>query len=161
MQGLVRQWGEAQGFRAIVEVDVLGGAGRVDVVLIRDDVRIAVEVAVTMTAEQIAASVTKALTAGFTVAVVLFGEDSIRQQDEGPAFELLDANDRLRVKFLDADGFRALLQELSDEAQTQASPAGYRVVVENQRISADAVTARRRTLARLIGAALLRDRTRA
>jgi hypothetical protein len=161
LQGLVRQWAEAQGFRATVEVDVLGGAGRVDVVLIRDDVRIAVEVAVTMTAEQIAASVTKALTAGFTMAVVLFGEDSIRQQNEGPAFELLDAKDRLRVKFLDADGFRALLQELSDAAQTEASPAGYRVVVENQRIAADAVTARRRTLARLVGAALLRDRTRA
>jgi hypothetical protein len=161
LQGLVRQWGEAQGFRATVEVDVLGGAGRIDVVLIRDDVRIAVEIAVTMTADQIAASVTKALSAGFTMAVVVFGEDAVRHQNEGPALELLDAKDRLRVKFLDADGFLALLQELSDAAQTKASPAGYRLVVENERISADAVTARRRTLARLVGAALLRDRTRA
>jgi hypothetical protein len=160
LQGLVRQWGEAQGFRATVEVDVLGGAGRLDVVLIRDDVRIAVEVAVTSTPDQIAASVTKALTAGYTMAVVLFGEDTVRQQNEGPAAELLDAKDRLRVKFLDADGFRALLQELSDAAATEPSPAGYQVIVERLRLSRDAVTARRRTLTRLVGAALLRDRSR-
>jgi hypothetical protein len=73
----------------------------------------------------------------------------------------LDAKDRVRVRFLDADGFRALLQELSDAAETKLSPAGYRVVVENLRISADAVAARRRTLARLVGTALLRDRSRA
>jgi hypothetical protein len=160
LQGLVRQWGEAQGFRATVEMDVLGGAGRVDVVLIRKEMRIAVEVAVTMTAAQIAASVTKALTAGFTMAVVLFGEDRVRQQNEGPASELLDAKDRLRVKFLDADGFRALLQELSDAAEIKSSPAGYSVLVENVRISSDAVAARRRTLARLVGAALLREKGR-
>jgi hypothetical protein len=161
LQRLVREWGEAQGFRATLEVDVLGGAGRVDASLVRDDVQIAVEIAVTMTAEQIAASVTKALTAGFTMAVVLFGEDATRQQNESRAAELLDAKDRTRVKFLDADGFRALLQELSDAADTKLSPAGYRVVVENLQIPPDAATARRRTLARLVGAALLRDRTRA
>lgn len=160
MQGLVRQWGEAQGFRATVEVDVLGGAGRIDVVLIRDEIRIAVEVAVTMTADQIAASVTKALTAGFTLAVVVFAEDVVRQQHEGPAVELLDAKDRARVKFLDADGFRALLQELSDAADTKASPAGYRIVVEQLRVARDVLITRRRTLARLVGASLLRDRTR-
>jgi len=160
LQRLARQWAEAHGFRAALEVDVLDGAGRVDVALVRDDVRIAVEIAVTMTAEEIAASVTKALTAGFTMAVVVFAEDAVRRQHESPVAELLDAGDRPRVKFLDADGFRALVQELSDAADTKPSPAGYRVVVENLRIARDALTTRRRTLARLVGAALLRDQGR-
>ena len=160
LQRLARQWAEAQGFRATLEVDVLDGAGRVDVALVRDDARIAVEIAVTMTAEQIAASVTKALTAGFTMAVVVFAEDAVRRQHESPARELLDAKDRPRVKFLDADGFRALLQELSDAADAKLSPAGYRLVVENLSIARDALTTRRRTLARLVGASLLRDKSR-
>ena len=159
LQRLARQWAEAKGFRATLEVDVLDGAGRVDVALVLDDARIAVEIAVTMTAEQIAASVTKALTAGFTMAVVVFAEDAVRRQHEGPATELLDAKDRPRVKFLDADGFRVLLQELSDAADTKPAPAGYRVVVENLGIARDALSMRRRTLARLVGAALLRDQS--
>jgi hypothetical protein len=73
---------------------------------------------------------------------------------------LLDPKDRARVKFLDADGFRALLQELSDAADTKASPAGYRIVVEQLRVARDVLITRRRTLARLVGASLLRDRTR-
>ena len=160
LQRLVREWGEAQGFRANLEVDVLGGAGRLDAVLIRDEVRIGVEIAVTMTAVQIAASVTKALTAGFTMAVVLFAEDAVRRQNESATAELLDARDRLRVRFLDADGFRALLQELADAADTKPSPSGYQLVIERLRISRDALTTRRRTLARLVGAALLREKGR-
>ena len=104
---------------------------------------------------------TKALTAGFTLAVVVFAENAVRQQHEGPAAELLDARDRNRVKFLDADGLRALLQELSDAADTKTSPAGYRVVVEQLGIARDVLTTRRRTLARLVGAALLREKGRA
>jgi hypothetical protein len=92
------------------------------------------------------------------MAVVLFAEDAVRQQNESSAAELLDAKDRLRVKFLDADGFRALLQELSDASKTKPSPAGYQVVIEKARISRDALTTRRQTLARLVGAGLLREK---
>jgi len=47
LQDLIQRWGQECGFHATVEETILSGAGRVDVVLVRGNHRIAVEVAVT------------------------------------------------------------------------------------------------------------------
>lgn len=158
LQRLAREWGEASGFRATVEDEILGGAGRVDVALVRDDVRIAVEVAVTSAPEQIAASVTKAFAAGFTAVVVLSpGAASLKNAELAVAGKL-DARDRARLHFLNPEGLRSFLDELPKPVTAADATAGYILSVETERVPETSLHSRRRSLARLVGAALLRQR---
>jgi hypothetical protein len=130
----------------------------VDVALIRHDARIAVEVAVTSTPDHIAASVTKAFAAGFTTVVVLLPvEASLRNAEEVVA-GALDARDRDRVRFLDPEGFRSFLDEIPIPVAAANSTAGYALNVETETVPRASLDPRRRTLARLVGAALLRQR---
>lgn len=70
LQELITRWAQERGFRSVIEED-LNGAGRVDVALYRDDVRIACEISVSTTPEHEAENVEKCLRASFTwVAVV-------------------------------------------------------------------------------------------
>ncbi len=71
LQGLVKQAGEAQGFRAVIEKDILNGQGKVDVSLERDDEKIACEISVTSTPEQELENVRKCLKADYLKVVVL------------------------------------------------------------------------------------------
>lgn len=162
LQKLAREWGEERGFRASIEESILGGAGRVDVGLVRPDgriahadVRIAVEVAVTSTPEQIAATVTKCFTAGFTSVVVLSSNTGLLEKAREYVRERIGAKDRDRVQFLDPDGFRAFLDCLGPD-RTGNGTAGYQIAVEYDRVSRAGLESRRRTLARLVGGALLR-----
>ncbi len=155
LQKLAREWGEARGFRAALEQDVLGGAGRVDVVLERDDLRIGVEVAVTNTAAEVADAVLKGIAAGFAHVIVISVDTELLRQSEARSAEVLPAKDRDKARFLSPDGFRTFLDGLGTPAGGTAFPAGYSVRIEG---AVTGVPGRRRALARLVGTALLRRR---
>lgn len=157
LQRLVREWGEARGFRASVEEEILGGAGRLDVALVRGDVRIAVEVAVTSTADQIIASVTKALAAGYTNVVILTAAMATLPKTEAEVAGKLEAHDRDRVRFFDPDGMRAFLDAVPRADAPPDGPAGYTLKIEAEPVSPASYESRRRAIARLIGAGLLRQ----
>lgn len=158
LQRLVREWGEARSFRVTIEEEILGGAGRVDVALLRDGVRIAVEVAVTSTADQIAASVSKAFAAGFSDVIVVAPDAATLKKAQTESAEKLDARDRDRVRFLDPDGMRSFLDAMPRAGAPADSPAGYALEVVTEAVAPASYESRRRTVARLVGAALLRRR---
>lgn len=153
LQRLVREWGEARGFRASLEEPVLNGAGRVDVALVRGDVRLAVEVAVTSTPEEMAASLVKAFTAGFSHAVVVFADVERRDRCSADVMARLDARERPRVAFVDPDGLRAFLDALPAPEPRGNVVAGFQVVVKREPALSEGT---RRALSRLVGEALLR-----
>jgi hypothetical protein len=155
IQKLAKEWGEAHGFRATLEQDVLGGAGRVDVVLERDGVRIAVEVAVANAPAEIVETVVKDIAAGFAYVIVVSADPDLLRRAETRSSEGLPAKDRDKVRFLSPDGLRTFLDGLGPGAEPSDTTAGYRVRVEGN-VTADA--GGRRTLARLVGSALLRRR---
>lgn len=153
LQQWVKQWGEACGFRATIEQEILGGAGRVDVVLARDDLRIAVEVSVTSTARQIAETVAKCLAAGFSQILVVGSDvNALRHAEEFTTSET-PVKYRNRVQFLSADGLKSLLEGLSRPSDTDDKTAGYEVRVASPWKGG---VPHRRTLARLLGTALMR-----
>jgi hypothetical protein len=153
VQELARQWGEALGFRVAVEQDILGGAGRVDVLMSRGDLRIAVEVSVTSTARQVAETVSKCLAAGLSQVVVVGSDVSALRQAEELTMRETPAKDRSRVRFLSPDGLKTWLESLPGTPDDENRTAGYEVRVKSAWKGGDA---NRRILARLLGAALLR-----
>lgn len=158
LQRLAREWGEERGFRVTVEQEVLGGAGRVDVVLVRGDVRIAVEVAITSAPQQVAAAVNKALAAGFGQIVVLSPEPDVLRHAEDRVAGNVTVRNREKVQFLTPDGFRLFLDGLPALPDVDQSTVGYRVSVGHEPMIGAGQVARRRALARLVGSALLRLR---
>ncbi len=71
LQGLVKQAGESQGYRAVIEKELLNGQGKVDGSLERDDETIACEISVTSTPEQEVDNVRKCLEAGYPKVLLL------------------------------------------------------------------------------------------
>jgi hypothetical protein len=150
---LSKQWGEELGFRVAVEQDILGGAGRVDALLSRDDLKIAVEVSVTSTARQVAETVSKCLAAGLSQVVVVGSDVAALRQAEERTMAETPAKDRKKVRFLSPDGLKSWLESLPGTPEDNNRTAGYEVRVKSEWKGGDA---HRRVLARLLGTALLR-----
>lgn len=157
IQDLARQWGEERGFRAVIEQPILDGAGRVDVALARAEVRVAIEVAVTSTPQQIAESVGKYLAAGFSHVAVVSEERTNLAKAEGTVLGGLSRPHRDKLHFLAAADLPAFLDGLPGRPDG-SQMAGYRVVVTHASVPEPAFEARRRTLAALVGKALIRRR---
>jgi hypothetical protein len=153
LQDLAKQWGEAQGFRVAVEHDILAGAGRVDVLLSRGDLQVAVEVSVTSTARQVAETVSKCLAAGLSQVVVVGSDVAALRQAEELSTRETPAKDRSRVRFLSPDGLKTWLESLPGRPDDENRTAGYEVRVRSAWKGGDAP---RRILAQLLGTALLR-----
>jgi Type IV secretion-system coupling protein DNA-binding domain len=158
LQQFVRQLGEERGFRAVVEEEILRGAGRIDVALSKGDVRIAVEVAITSTPQQVAASVNKSLAAGFGAVVVLSRDSASLQGAQPQIAQDVGAGDREKVHLLTPDEFPSFLDGLTGDKDPVSRSAGYRLTVGREAVPGASHETRRRSLARLVGTALLRRR---
>ena len=153
LQQLAKQWGEERGFRANLEQDILGGSGRVDVVLTRGDVRIAIEVSITSSATEVAETVGKCVASGFNYIVVVGTNESDLERAREATADVIPAKDRSRLQFVLPDDLRSFLDRLSPSTGTPDLTAGYTVRVE---VPAGGQVRHRRALARLAGTALLK-----
>jgi hypothetical protein len=142
----------------ILEETILGGAGRVDVSLVRDGLRVAVEVAITSTPDQIVSSVTKSLASGFTHVVVLARDASPLRRAELPLADVVCAGDRQKIHLLTSEEVPAFLDGLPGGENPATTLAGYSVTVSHEQGVGASQRARRRNLARLVANALLRRR---
>jgi len=155
LQQLARQMGEERGFKVTLEENILGGAGRVDAALVRGESRIAIEVAITSTPQQVAASVGRALAAGFAHVVVLTRGKSVLGA-ELPFAGVVGAGDRDKVHQLTLEELGRFLDRLPGGNGAPYPLSGYSVAVSHETPAGGGPADRRRTLARLVGAALLR-----
>lgn len=82
IQERIKKEAEALGFRAIIEKQILDGAGSIDLLLEREGQAIACEVTVTNTIDYEVGNVSKCLKAGFVdVAVVAVDEEKLRKME--------------------------------------------------------------------------------
>lgn len=155
LQHLVRAAAERRGFQALVEHEILGGACRIDVALIRSDMRLAVEVAITSSLAQVTATVSRCLAAGFKPVVVLTSDTNRCTSIASHLAGQIVAKDRSHVQVLDADGVLALLDGMP-EASPGPSNNGFELVVEFRPVSGGAPYDRRHAIAELVATALRR-----
>lgn len=155
LQALVKELGEQQGFRAIVEASLECG-GQVDVLLARDGFRAAIEVSVSTPAAWEQENLRKCLASGFE-AVALVLAKSVRTQGRYREAVLagFTAEERARITCL-------LPEDLPDYIAGLAAPPepsesivkGYRVRVSQAPGSPGEARQRRDTIARVLSKSL-------
>lgn len=131
LQQFVKQIGEARNFRSIIEESVHGGGGKVDVSLLRDDLRIACEISVTNTVEYEVQNIEKCLSAGYTLVYMISNNPSHLAAIRSLAVSVIDATFHARVYFVSKDEFVEHLDLfLAQQTQvTEIRAKGYRVKV--------------------------------
>ncbi|MBI4032573.1 hypothetical protein HY374_02610 [Candidatus Berkelbacteria bacterium] len=153
LQQLVRKWGEEVGFKATIEQEILGGAGRVDVALTAGEKQIACEIAISSKAHQICASVNKYLSAGFNSVLVVGTDHGVQRQIERALDAAVTAKDRGKVRVLSPEETRLFLAAQGDDESARKRPAGYRVRVKYEPASAADCRERLRAFADLLASA--------
>ncbi len=157
LQGLVKELGERQGFRATIEGPSSGG--QADVVLERSGLRIAFEISVTTPTDQEQANVRKCLDAGFDrVAVVLAKSKTVQARFERAVTEGLAPEECERVACLAPEDLPDYIAGYAvPDGPSESLVKGYRVKVSRTVTSAEDARLRRDTISRVVARSLSRD----
>lgn len=152
LQSLVKQIGEAHGYRATIEYP-LPGSESVDVLLERDGHRIACEISIASTADYEAGNLRKCLAAGFEEVVLLAPDEKKLRKLEAALLERVPAEDRRRVAFLTPEELLARLAA-AHRPPEETKVGGYSVRVSYRSPSAGADAERKRTIASVLAKSL-------
>jgi hypothetical protein len=155
IQSAIRSMGQDRGYRATIEKEILGGAGKVDVALERDDVSIACEISITTDAEQELGNVQKCLAAGFDHVVLISGNKATLNKVKALARELIPEHDLVRIQFHTSEEFFAFLQQIEAKAASkEENVRGYRVRTSYKALNETEKKARKKVIAETILEAL-------
>ncbi|MCG3134379.1 MAG: hypothetical protein HMLKMBBP_01685 [Planctomycetes bacterium] len=157
LQGMVKQAGEAKGYRATIEATV-GERGRADVLLERGDERIAVEISITTSADHEVGNLKKCLEAGVSRVAVLSPVPPVLQRIQEAALAALPEADFTRIVFTSAEEFVAALAEPA--APPTKTVRGYKVKTQVHVTDVAAAKERQDVLAQTIAGALRRLKRR-
>lgn len=120
-QAVVKRIAESYGFRAEIEKPVLDGAGRVDVSLEKEGLRIACEVCVTTTDYEVT-NVLKCLSAGYDFVSVLISNHKKIRLLESKIDSEISGEDREKVKVFGLTEMLGFLRELTIQQEQKGSP---------------------------------------
>lgn len=159
LQSLVKELAEQHGFRATVEAPLQSAAGQIDVLLERDDMRIAVEVSVTTPVEYERQNVRKCLEAGYEhVALVLAKSRATQGRYRSAILSELSEDERARLTFLAPEDIPDYLAGLALPDPTETTVKGYKVRVSRTTVTPEEARERRDTLARVVARSLNQQR---
>jgi hypothetical protein len=131
LQETVKRIGEKRGFMATVEKEVLGGVGKIDVALERDEQRIACEISVTNRADYELSNLRKCLAAGYHKVVMLSADAGHLREIERTAQKNLPLDEFDRIAFLSPGEFDRFLKNATEYApEENGKIKGYRVAVD-------------------------------
>lgn len=157
LQGLVKGLAEQHGFRATIEAPIAGG--QVDVLLVRDDVTLAVEVSVSTPVDWERQNLRKCLAAGLPrVVLVLAKSERTARTYRERVVEGLSDDECGRLAILYPEQLQEFFASLAPPEEPLTNVVkGYRVKVSQTTVSPDEAKARRDTLARLVSQSLGRQ----
>lgn len=131
IQEFIKSIAEARNFKAVVEESVNDNTGKVDVSLLRDDLRIACEVSVTNSIEYEVQNILKCFQAGFSFVFMISNDSKHLNHISSSATLAVDQSLQSRLFFVSKDAFTAqldhILAQRSQPSETRAK--GYRVKV--------------------------------
>ena len=157
LQQLIKQLGEERGFRASIEETILDGAGRVDVSLVREKMRVACQVSVTTTKDWELGGIEKCLAAGYTNVVLVGGTEKHVKALSKFIEENLDPKDQGKVKYVASEGIIEFLDSLGQPTTTEQVVRGYKVKTVQRVTDADDAAARRKAVSEVIARSLQRS----
>ncbi len=154
LQHLIKQLAEERGFRATIEETILDGAGRVDVSLVRDNIRVACQVSVTTTKDWELGGIEKCLASGYTEVVLIAGTERHIKGLSKFVEENLDPKDQGRVRYITSDGIIDFLDGLGKPAPTEQVVRGYKVRTVQQTVDSEDAATRRKAISEVIARSL-------
>lgn len=160
LQQLIKQLAEERGFRATIEETILDGAGRVDVSLVREKIRVACQVSVTTTKDWELSGIEKCIAAGYTEVVLVLSTE--RQIKKFAKFveENLDPKDQGRVRYITSEGIVEFLDSLGKFTPTEQVVRGYKVRTVQQAIDSEDAASRRKAISEVIARSLKKGKER-
>lgn len=151
LQQLMKQVAEERGYRATIEESLPDGSGRVDVSLVKGDMRIACEISITSTPDQELANIKKCIAAGYGHVLLICPDKTRLKKLEKSVRSKFYEEIPERVAFLLPDLAISYLDQLEISAQTdERTVRGYRVKVTHQPVEGAEGKTRRDAIAHVI-----------
>ena len=148
LQELVQRWGEAKGYRAVIE-EPLPTGGSVDVSLRREGHSLACEISVSSTVEQETHNVEKCLKAGFDEVVLLSLHRGTLGKVREALFARLPEKDRSRLRFMSPEEFFTAL-DAPPPTDHETTVGGYKVKVKYRPESEESAMRKSRAVAEIL-----------
>lgn len=158
LQSLLRQWGQAAGFRVEVE-HTIAGDRRVDVALFHDDLSIACEIAGVTMIEQETGNISKCLEAGFSRVVAVSLDAGLLRKLKKALAATLTGEMLARVSLCSPEELLALLTSMVNPEVNETRVAGYKVRVRHTAADSPDADDRRRAIAEVMMKSIRRMRT--
>jgi hypothetical protein len=159
LQNLIKKIAEDKGYKAVIELPVLEGAGRVDVSLERNGKKTAVEISITSSDEQEIKNIEKCLAAGYEKVILCSPERNTLENIKTLVSQRLNESDQKKVLFFQPEHlFLYLEEEAAADASKEERVKGYKVKVQYQPIKESEKKAKREAVAQVILQAMKRMR---
>ena len=157
LQNLIKKIAEDKGYKAIIELPVLDGTGRVDVSLERNGKIIACEISMSSTEEQELKNVQKCLAVGYEKVVVCSPEKKALEKIKALVSQSMTESDKSKIFFFQPEELLLFLEEDAAEEMTKEERIkGYKVKVQYQAATEKDKKAKREAVASVIVQALKR-----
>lgn len=154
LQALIKGLAEERGFLASTEATILDGAGRVDVSLRRDDMRVACQISITTGKDWELGGIERCFAAGYTVVALICGSDRHLTTLSKFIEENLDESYRGKVRYVAPEAIPAFLDGLGKPVSTEQVIRGYKVRTTKQGNDTSDAAARRRAITEVIARSL-------
>jgi hypothetical protein len=149
LQTLIKKMAEEKGYKATVEEAIPDG--RVDVGLIRDGTKIAIEISVTNTAEYESANIEKCLKAGYNTVIMVAQDKRHLERIRTLVTEKLSEVDQGKVMFFEPEElFFYFEEEAAKGSMKEERVKGYKVKVQYQAVNSQEKKIKREAVAQVI-----------
>ncbi len=153
---LIKNRGEELGYFVEKEKTVLNGAGRVDVLLTRNEKTIACEISVTNSPGYEVENIKKCLAAGFDIVAFITNEQKKLNQVRRLAADI-EAEGRAKLRFFSPEEFDVFLEEqAAKEVSSESVTRGRSVKTNYKAPLAKDTAARKKVISKIIAAAIKR-----
>lgn len=158
LQNLLREFAQSKGFRVTVEETILDGAGRVDVSLSKDSLKVACEISVTTGRDYELGNIEKCLAADFSR--ILFVSSNARHLKamQKLAASRFEEEELAKLSFSSPEEALAILGEIAGPAEIQTTVRGYRVKTRQVALEPEEAARRREAVASVIARSLRESR---
>jgi hypothetical protein len=130
LQTFVKAMAEAQGYIAQLEVPTPDGTGLVDVLLMKGDETIAVEISVTTSPEWELHNIEKCLAAGYSKVVVCTTDSSKLHHIKARIASFLTTEEQAKITVINSNNLQSLFKSDHQAPPTETLVKGYRVKVK-------------------------------
>jgi hypothetical protein len=157
LQNLIKRMGQAKGYKATIEKEVLAGLGSVDVALEKDGYAIACEISVSTDVEHELGNIQKCLAAGFDQVLLICSDRKMLTKAKEAVALALGEEKALRVQLLSPEELFPFLEAIeAKDAGREETVRGYKVKVQYQAVSEKEKSSRKQAIAQTIHQALKR-----